>query len=456
MKRLVVLLLAVPFALQASVIAVIDSGVDLKHEMLSSNTWTNEAEIADNYRDEDRNGYPDDVHGWNFAGQNSEIIDYSYLGTFNQDPYKYFEIQGRMFLGTATEEDLAWVKQKRNDPVFAQEMNIFGNFVHGTHVAGITAQNSPKAQVMGVKLLPTPVRKEIESYRSKVERFTGRDKDPEDGIAQWKMKLLKAGLGFLAVQQSTMLQEIGYYIGDLNARVANASFGTGYPQAQMIIGMFTKKASKEQMHELATYMINEMVKSGAAMMTAAPNTLYTIAAGNDGLNNDKFPCSPANIKTDNAISVAATLNRITLASFSNHGQLVDVAAPGVIVRSSIPGDEYLQVSGTSQAAPYVANVAGKVFDVNPALTPLQVKKIILGTVDKKDWLKGKVSTEGIVNPNRAIYAARLSIGRVGILSSLIQQSRDDIFDIPVVTDGPRMTPMAKYNKPVPLTNLFTL
>ena len=85
---------------QAAKIAVIDSGLDYKHEMIVSNLWTNANEIEDN-RDEDGNGYQDDVHGWNFAEQNGKIIDYKYLGTFSPDCKKYFDIQGKYFLQTA-------------------------------------------------------------------------------------------------------------------------------------------------------------------------------------------------------------------------------------------------------------------------------------------------------------------------------------------------------------------
>ncbi len=49
------------------IVAVIDSGVDIEHEDLKDNLWTNEDEIAGNGVDDDNNGYVDDVHGWNLS-----------------------------------------------------------------------------------------------------------------------------------------------------------------------------------------------------------------------------------------------------------------------------------------------------------------------------------------------------------------------------------------------------
>lgn len=50
------------------IVAVIDNGVDIQHDGLRNNTWTNPKEIAGNGIDDDHNGYIDDVHGWNFRG----------------------------------------------------------------------------------------------------------------------------------------------------------------------------------------------------------------------------------------------------------------------------------------------------------------------------------------------------------------------------------------------------
>ncbi|MBD2036171.1 S8 family serine peptidase [Leptolyngbya sp. FACHB-321] len=59
---------------QGITVAVIDSGVDITHSDLSANIWRNTREIANNGVDDDGNGYIDDVNGWNFGGNNSNIM----------------------------------------------------------------------------------------------------------------------------------------------------------------------------------------------------------------------------------------------------------------------------------------------------------------------------------------------------------------------------------------------
>ncbi len=394
------LLMATVANVNAASIAVIDSGLDYKHEMITPNLWTNQGETEDR-RDNDNNGYQDDVHGWNFAEQNGSIIDYKYLGTFSPDCKKYFDIQGKIFLKEATEEEIAWIKAKVQDPAFIKEMGKFGNFVHGTHVAGITIRDS-KSQAMGIKLIPTEV------------------KLWEDGLRQMKStnvdrwELLQTAFDALAGQQMALLTDIGRFVAFHKADIANGSFGTGFNQAKMITDnayriLFFKKPSEEDSKRAASMFINSLVKAGQTFVSAAPNTLFVFAAGNDGLSNDEFGTSPANIKADNVITVGATYKNEFFAPFSNYGtKMVDIAAPGMLVDSAIPGNDYLKVSGTSQASPYVANVAAKIKETNPRLKPVDIKKILMGTVDAKGFLKDKVSTSGIVNSERAVVAAQIS------------------------------------------------
>lgn len=66
---------------QGVVVAVLDTGVDYNHDDLKSNIWTNSNEIADNGKDDDGNGYVDDVYGWNFDSNNNNTLDVEGHGT---------------------------------------------------------------------------------------------------------------------------------------------------------------------------------------------------------------------------------------------------------------------------------------------------------------------------------------------------------------------------------------
>jgi hypothetical protein len=77
---------------------------------------------------------------------------------------------------------------------------------------------------------------------------------------------------------------------------------------------------------------------GKKWISSSPDTLFVIAAGNDGADNDAFPTFPANIRIQNAITVAASNGNNSLAGFSNYGTLsVDLAAPGVAIVSQSTG-----------------------------------------------------------------------------------------------------------------------
>lgn len=423
------LLLAVNVASAAN-IAIVDSGNDFEHKDLKAKAWINPTEIAGNDRDEDRNGYPDDINGWNFAESNNMLIDYSYAWSDTPDVRKFFDIQLKSFLGTLTAEDREWANAKLKDEKFIKDITVYGNYMHGTHVTGIAARMSNEAKMIGIKLIPTEVKLPgqeksdlVIATGAKTEVFGANDK----GL---KETLIKKALEALAKQQAVTFGEIGRYINGTKATVMNGSFGTSYDAISGVISqiyksIFKKDPTAEELKLYVDHYFVTAVEQTKAFTNSAPNTLFIFAAGNDGSNNDIKPTTPTNVVAENKISVAATLGDQALATFSNYGvKNVEVAAPGVGILSTSPKDTYIHVSGTSQAAPYVAGVAGAVKDANPKLDFRGIKKIILETVDVKEWLKGKVTTSGLVNPERAVRAAELS--RTMDLGAAIAQSKTDV------------------------------
>jgi hypothetical protein len=134
------------------------------------------------------------------------------------------------------------------------------------------------------------------------------------------------------------------------------------------------------------------------------NVVVVFAAGNANTDIDTTPQYPA--VYPEVIAVAATDQRDQRASFSNYGNKVDVAAPGVNVYSTIPNDTYGFKNGTSMASPHVAGVAALIWSKNPDLTNAQVRKCIEATTDNID----------AKNPG---FAGKLGTGRVNALKALL-------------------------------------
>jgi subtilisin family serine protease len=90
-------------------------------------------------------------------------------------------------------------------------------------------------------------------------------------------------------------------------------------------------------------------------IASCPNTLFVVAAGNDGASDDRVPHYPCNFgaapdNLPNVVCVAATDTSDTLASFSNYGQSVDLAAPGVNIPSTWPAYDTLAIEGFESLA----------------------------------------------------------------------------------------------------------
>ncbi len=143
-------------------------------------------------------------------------------------------------------------------------------------------------------------------------------------------------------------------------------------------------------------------------------TTLVIAAGNDNTNVSN--ASPANC--NNVIAVGATTNTGARASYSNYGSLVDIAAPGSGILSTLnsgtttPGSEtYASYSGTSMATPHVAAVVALMQSVaNPALTPAQVESILKSTARAFPSTPSQAIGAGILQARAAVDAVNSGTG----------------------------------------------
>ncbi len=128
--------------------------------------------------------------------------------------------------------------------------------------------------------------------------------------------------------------------------------------------------------------------------------IFVAAAGNDTSDNDITSHFPSNYGTvfDNVVVVAATDSNDVLADFSNYGATtVTLAAPGVGIFSTRPGNSYQFLDGTSMASPQVAGAISLFWGAHPTLTYTQVINALERTVDRIPGLTGLVSTGGRLN-----------------------------------------------------------
>jgi subtilisin family serine protease len=199
----------------------------------------------------------------------------------------------------------------------------------------------------------------------------------------WSVKLmaLRAGDEDGNFEEATIVQAFQYACAN-GARVINGSFGgPDFPQAIL------------------------------DAINACPGALFVFAAGNDGTNNDFVPAYPCNLSPANVVCVAATTSADALAAFSNYGaNTVDLAAPGVGILSTIPGNNYDDFSGTSMATPHVAGVAALILSLNPFASAVALRHALLSGVDVRPGLAGLVATGGRLNAWRLLPPVGLTAG----------------------------------------------
>lgn len=134
------------------------------------------------------------------------------------------------------------------------------------------------------------------------------------------------------------------------------------------------------------------------------NIVFVVSAGNSGSDNDIVPRYPSSYTQSNIIAVAAaSYDNISLAGFSNYGQYsVDLAAKGTAVYSTLPGNRYGYMSGTSMAAPQVSGTVAALCGKYGPMTVEDIKSKIFSNVDQSVGLSNKVLTGGSLNVNRAL------------------------------------------------------
>jgi subtilisin family serine protease len=408
------------------IVGIVDSGVDIEHEDLKSVIWTNKKEIPGNKIDDDKNGYVDDINGWNFLGNitkenyeyeriinNKKLVDEAtYLkakaindGKIEEANQTKFQIE--LALNGTKKADETLTKLLGKPTYTAEELDKIESTDQEV-VQSVAIMKQMLAYGLSVADLKKEIEKELESYikiqsgenlKTNYRKILG---DNPDNIKDTKY----GDNNVMGPDKEEILH--GTHVAGIVAQVRNNKFGgDGIANNVQILTVRAVPDGDEYDKDIALG-IRYAVDNGAKVINGSfgkafsphkqwvydaikyaesKDVLIVHAAGNDAKDIDKednFPNDSDDKVTefaDNMITVGALnyeYGTNVVADFSNYGKLnVDVFAPGVKIYASTPNNTYQFLQGTSMAAPNVAGVAALIRSYYPTLTAKQVKRILM-------------------------------------------------------------------------------
>jgi subtilisin family serine protease len=192
--------------------------------------------------------------------------------------------------------------------------------------------------------------------------------------------------------------EIVDYFKQNGVRVVNMSWGGSVSGVESALERNGVGDSPEERKALARKIFDIQLNALRDAMASAPEILFIAAAGNSDNDNEFDEFIPSSIDLPNLMTVAAVDQAGEEASFTTLGK-VDVHANGFEVDSYVPGGDRLKFSGTSMAAPNVANLAGKLLALDPSLDVATLRELIEGAADER--VVGE-RTFRLINPKQSV------------------------------------------------------
>lgn len=406
------------------IVGIVDSGVDIEHEDLQGMIWTNPKEIPGNGIDDDKNGFIDDVHGWNFLGnavhenlemtrivkkgddgsaeykealaqytkkyedalkdkeQVDELLNYhnTIKKALNKTTYKLEDlssitsadpnvlqskkVMAMIFNNAGSTFDPEAELNEYNDQVYDQLNYNLNKEYDGRKIVGDNPEDI-KDNHYGNNIVFGPD-KEKALHGTHVAGIIGQIRGNNlggDGVTNNVEILTVRAVPDGDEYDKDIALAIRYAV-DNGAKVINGSFGKSFSPHKKWVYDAIKYAAKK-------------------------DVLIVHAAGNDGYNIDEtkninYPNdSEDNIKefANNLITIGAInkeYGETVVAPFSNFGKInVDVFAPGEEIYATVPNNKYKYLQGTSMAAPNAAGVAALIRSYYPKLKAAQVKQILM-------------------------------------------------------------------------------
>lgn len=452
------------------IVAVLDSGIDLKHEDLDGVLWTNRKERPGNGKDDDKNGYIDDIHGYNFLGESyNEQLEYARILRLNLGDAT---LQAKAKAKLDEEYQQAIGNKQRYEQIIqavknadaAVKKHLGKTDYTKKDVAGIKTEDQTMQQHVGVLMqmytFADSIPEVLEELNGGIKHFTEQlnynlkvDFDGRKIVGDNPYDLMDTSYGNGNPQNRVEDESHGTHVAGIIAAERNNGKGANGVANNVAIMSIRAVPNGDEYDKDIALGIRYAVDNGAKIINgsfgksfspnaqwvydaikyaASKDVLIVHAAGNDGANlddpnNPNFPNDQVNNGpeiADNVITVGALDPKYgseMLASYSNYGAInVDVFAPGTDIYSTVPNNKYEFMPGTSMASPAVAGVAALIRSQYPKLSATQVKKVILesglstkakvalgGDASKSGSFKD-ISTSGkIVNAYNALIMARI-------------------------------------------------
>lgn len=386
------------------IVAVIDNGAQTTHKYLLANIWVNKGEIPSNGKDDDGNGYADDVNGWSFLGGKNGDINYE----ADEKTRLYFKLKQQYADTTGLSATLKDSLAKANNTYNREQQGREAQAKMATKM--YSNRDAPVAQMLARLTMG-------KTYKSQIVEF----KEMSDGGVQWNC--MNADSARRAIVGDNPDDSTERHYGNNHVDAANPAHGThtagivagvarcaGNGSWLQIMPIRAIPNGDERDKDVAN-AIRYAVDNGAKVINMSfgkyasqhpqvvrdaiiyaqqKDVLLVHGCGNEASNLTDWDVSnypnayiDSNTVASNFISVGATgRNRKKLmANFSNYGRSsVDVLAPGVDIYSSVPVDTFEKYSGTSMSAPVVAGVAAILRSYFPHLSAAQVKQLLMATV----------------------------------------------------------------------------
>lgn len=448
------------------IVGVVDSGVDIAHPDLQGVIWTNTKEIAGNGIDDDKNGYIDDVHGWNFLGdiehENLEYVRIVKKGDDGSANYKRAKAEYDKEAGEATQNKQRYTMLLDADKEFAKQLKKENYTAQDLAGLKVTDQqlNFIKGRFEQI-IANMPKEEFIKQVQGAVDHFDDQMKynlnlqydarkilgdNPDDFNSRGYGNNNVTGPVAEGAKHGT------HVAGIIAQRRGNNIGGDGVASDYVEIMSVRAVPDGDEYDKDVALAIRYAVDNGAKVINgsfgkyfsthsdwvydaikyaASKDVLLVVAAGNEGsdLNEGKgverYPNDDMNGGkeiSDTFLSIGALnheYNNNLIADFSNYGRTaVDIFSPGVQIYATTPENQYEYLQGTSMASPNAAGVAALIRAYYPDLKASQVKQIImesgipvsmnvvLGGDEKKTRNFSELSRTGkIVNAYNALLMA---------------------------------------------------